>query len=109
MRSPLHGRLPECSLLCARVRFFVCLLMLFVYARVCLCVCVCVCVCLLACALKTRAPACDAARSPRKSVCLCVLGRWTDERLRQTLRSLRPDRDDVASEPTIVALSEDVL
>ena len=37
------------------------------------------------------------------------LGGWTDERLRQTLRSLRPDRDDVVSEPTIVALSEDVL
>jgi hypothetical protein len=37
------------------------------------------------------------------------IGRLTDEELRQTLRRLRPERDDVVSEPTIVALSEEAL
>ena len=37
------------------------------------------------------------------------IGTWTDEELRQTLRRLRPETDDVVSEPTIVALSEKAL
>jgi hypothetical protein len=37
------------------------------------------------------------------------IGRLTDEELRQTLRRLRPERYDVVSEPTIVALSEEAL
>ena len=37
------------------------------------------------------------------------IGRLTDEELRQTLRRLRPERDDVVSEPTVVALSEEAL
>ena len=37
------------------------------------------------------------------------IGRWTGEELRQTLRRLRPETDDVVSEPTITALSDKAL
>ena len=37
------------------------------------------------------------------------IGKWTNEKLRQTLRHLRGEGDDVVSEPPIVALSEAAL
>ena len=37
------------------------------------------------------------------------IGKWTNEKLEQTLRRLRGEGEDVVSEPTIVAVSEAAL